>query len=104
MVVPCINAEKEVLTYLPNPNIPELRKKNTQLKRILFADENTFKDYLLVHVILGVTDYQKIKTKEPIIVRKHPESHLFTEFIKLGCTLAGKQGASGTFAELQFFV
>lgn len=71
---------------------------------MLFADENTFKDYLLVHVILGVTDYQKIKTKEPIIVRKHPESHLFTEFIKLGCTLAGKQGASGTFAELQFFV
>ena len=62
MVVPCINAEKEVLTYLPNPNIPELKEKNTKLKRIPFADENTTKDYLPVHVISGVADYQKMKT------------------------------------------
>ena len=52
MVVPCINAEKEVLTYLPNPNIAELKEKNTKLKRVPFADENTTKDYLPVHVIL----------------------------------------------------
>ena len=62
MVVPWINVEKEVLTYLPNPNIPELKKKNTKLKRIPFANENTTKDYLPVHVILGVAVYQKIKT------------------------------------------
>ena len=62
MVVSCINSEKEVLTYLPNPNIPELKEKNTKLERIPFADENTTKDYLPVHVISGVADYQKMKT------------------------------------------
>ena len=70
MVVSCINAEKEVVTYLPNPNIPELKEKNTKLKRIPFADENTTKDHLPVHVILGVADYQTIKTSEPIVFGK----------------------------------
>ena len=55
-----------------------------------FADENRTKDYLPVHVILRVADYQKIKTPEPIIFGKHPEIHSFAEFTKLGWTLAGK--------------
>ena len=104
MAVPCINAEKEVLMYLPNPNIPELKEKNTKLKRIPFADENTTKDYLPVHVILGVADYYKIKTLEPIVFGKHPSIDPFSEFTKLDWTLAGKQGVSGTFVEKQFFV
>ena len=62
MVIPCINAEKEVLTYLPNLNIPELKEKNTKLKRLPSADENTTKDYLPAHVILRVADYLKTKT------------------------------------------
>ena len=104
MVVSCINAEKEVVTYLPNPNIPELKEKNTKLKRIPFADENTTKDHLPVHVILGGADYQTIKTSEPIVFGKHPETNPFAEFTKLGWTLVGKQGVSGTIAEKQFFV
>ena len=72
MVVPCINAEKEVLTYLPNPNIPELKEKNSKLKRKPFADNYTTKDYLPVHAILGVADFKKIQTSEPIF-GKHPE-------------------------------
>ena len=72
MVVPCINAEKEVLMYLPNLNIPELKGKNTEVKRIPFADENTTKDYLPVHAIFGVADHRKIKTSEPIVFGKHP--------------------------------
>ena len=104
VVVPCISAEKEVLTYLPNPNIPELKQKNTKVKRTPFADENTTKDYLPVHVILGVADYQKKKTSEPIVFGKHPETDSFAEFTKLGWTLVGKQGVSGMFAEKQFFV
>ena len=58
--------------YLPNPNIPELKEKNTEVKRIPFADENTTKDYLPVHAILGVADHRKIKTSEPIVFGKHP--------------------------------
>ena len=77
MVVPCINAEKEVLTYLPNPNIPELKKKNTKLERIPFADEKNTKEHLPVRVILGVADYQKIKTSESIAYGKHPETEPF---------------------------
>ena len=104
MVLPWINTEKEVLTYLPNANIPKLKEKNTKLKRIPFADEKTAKNYLPVHVILGVAEYQKIKTSEPIVFGKHPETDLFAEFTKLGWTLVGKQGVSGTFAEEKFFV
>ena len=64
-----------MLTY--PPNISELKGKNTKLKRIPFAHENTTKDYLPVHVILGVADYQKIKTSEPIAFGKHPETDPF---------------------------
>ena len=71
MVVPCINAEKEVLMYLPNPYIPELKEKNSKLKSTPFADNYTTKDYLPVHAILGVADYKKIQTSEPIF-GKHP--------------------------------
>ena len=84
MVVPCTNAEKEVLTYLPNPNIPEWKEKNTKLKERPLADENTAKDYLPVHVILGEADYQKIKMSETIVFGKHPEKDPFAEFTKLG--------------------
>ena len=104
MVIPCINAENEVLAYLLNPNIPELKEKNTKQKRIPFPDENTTKNYLPVHVMLGVADYQKIKTSEPIVFGKHPETDPLAEFTKLHWTFVGKQGVSGTFAEKQYFV
>ena len=100
MAVPCINTKM----YLPNPNITVLKEKNTTPKRIPFADENTTKDYLPVHVILGVADYQRIKMLEPIFFGKHPSTDPFSDFTKLDWTLASKQGVSGTFVEKQFFV
>ena len=104
ITVPCIDAEIEVLTYLPNPNIPGVKGVNSNLKIIQFADENVTKYCLPFHVILGVADYQKIKTSEPSIFGKHPGRDPFAEFTKLGWTLAGKQCVSGTFSGKQFFV
>ena len=34
----CINAEKPVLTHLPNPRIAELKKANHQIKRLNFSE------------------------------------------------------------------
>ena len=34
-----INAEKPVLTYLPNPRISELKQKNHRLRQLVFSEE-----------------------------------------------------------------
>ncbi|KAK3727096.1 hypothetical protein QZH41_006021 [Actinostola sp. cb2023] len=43
----CINAEKPVLTHLPNPRIPELKQKYSKLRRLAFSDEDATQDKLL---------------------------------------------------------
>ena len=60
-----INADKLVLTHLPNPRIPELKTKYPRLKRQAFSDETASQGKLPVHIILGAVDLQRIKTTEP---------------------------------------
>ena len=55
--VECINAEKHVLTYLPNPNIKALKKQCGRFRRLTFSEEVTRSDTLPVHIILGTADY-----------------------------------------------
>ena len=51
-----LNAEKPVLTHLPNPRISELKKANYCIKRLHFSEEMVMEDNLQVHVILGAAD------------------------------------------------
>ena len=39
MELQCINVEKPILTYLPTPRIPELKLRNSHIRRPLFSDE-----------------------------------------------------------------
>ena len=50
--VECINAEKDVLTHLPNPNIKALKKQCGTFRRLTFTEEATRSDIMPVHVIL----------------------------------------------------
>ena len=89
----CINAEKPVLTYLPNPRISELKKANHRIRRLNFSDEAVTEDNL-----------QRIKTTEPAVLGKNPDTDPGAEFTKLGWTITGKSMLSGTETEKSFFL
>ena len=100
----CINAEKPVLTHLPNPRIAELKKANHPIKRLNFSEEVVTHPNLPVHVILGAADIQRIKTTEPAILGKNPNTDPGAEFTMLGWTITGKSMLSGTETEKSFFL
>ena len=52
----CINGEKDILTYLPNPNLKALKKKCSHLSHLHFGDKDTGEGKLPVHIILGAAD------------------------------------------------
>ena len=64
-VVDCINAEKDVLTSLPNPRIKDLKRKYPRLRKLQLSDEDEMADQLPVHIIVGAADYQRIRSTEP---------------------------------------
>ena len=39
--IDCINADKDVLTYLPNPNIAAVKAQQPRFRRLSFCDEAT---------------------------------------------------------------
>ena len=55
--------EKKVLFELPNPKYRELQNTYVHLKD-LQVDDHDPKCELLVHVILAISDYSKIKTQK----------------------------------------
>ena len=87
--VDCINAEKNILTHLSNPNIKELRRKYKRFGCLKFSDEHTTEQELPVHIIMGVADYQRVKTTEPPMLGPNPDKDPGAEFTMLGWTLAG---------------
>ena len=98
------NSYFSVLTYLPNPRISELKKANHRIRRLNFSEEAVTEDNLPVHVILGAADIQRIKTTEPAVLSKNPDTDPGAEFTKLGWTITGKLMLSGTETEKSFFL
>ena len=101
--IECINAEKEILTFLPNPNIRSVKDKIPRLRRIDFSDEETSSKNVPIHVILGVGDYQRIRTSEPIIFGNKLDTDPVAEYTKLGWTLFGGKNCAETTDE-QFLI
>ena len=95
---------KSVLTHLPNPKIAELKKANHRIKRLNFSEEAVTEPNLLVHVILGAADIQRIKTTEPAALGKNPDTDPGAEFTMLGWTITGKSMVPGTETEKGFFL
>ena len=103
--VECINAEKDVLTHLPNPNIKALKKQCGRFRRLTFTEEATRSDTMPVHVILGAADYQRIRTTEPLILGVDPDKDPGAEFTMLGWTVYGSRPVTeGVTAEKQFLL
>ena len=85
----CTNAEKNILTYLPNQRIKDLKRKYPRISRLQFSDEDTIADELPIHIVLGVGDYQRIKTTEPPILGEDPTKDPGAELTKFGWVLSG---------------
>ena len=99
----CINGEKEVLTFLPNPRIRALKKRYGRFRCLNFSDKNVKEDKLPIHIILGASDFQRIRTMEPLVLGPNPNSDPGAEFTMLGWTLTGKTVGNGAEAEKGLF-
>ena len=73
MELKCINGEKDVLTYLTNPCISELKRKYWKLQRLQFSDEEEKGSSLPVHIILGAADFQRIKNSRACSTWSRPK-------------------------------
>ena len=88
--IECINAEKGILTCLPNPRIAELKERNLSLRELNLFEEETTCESMPVHLILGVSDYQRIRTSgNNIILGTDPDTDPGAEFTMLGWTMFG---------------
>ena len=74
MKLQCVNAEKPVLTYLPNLRISELKQRNHRIRRLIFSEEQATADKLPVHMILGAVDIQRGKSIESPILGLNPDT------------------------------
>ena len=99
-----INWEKDVLTFLANPNVSKIKEKHWRLPRLQFSDEETTESMLPVHVLLGAADYQRIKTTEPAVLGQDADKDPGAEFMMLGWTFSGMATEKNTQTEKIFFV
>ena len=91
MTMECINIERDIITQLPNPEIAELKKKQPQLRRIRFSEEDS-KDskakLLPVQILLGVSDYNRIRIQSAPVIGRYPD-YPVAEQTKMGWILSG---------------
>ena len=104
MNIECINAEKDILTYLPSADIKQAKKKDGRLRRLQFTDDNNANGLQPIHITMGAAYYQRIKTTEPPILGKNPDKDPGAELTMLGWTLTGRMVTSHTETEKEFFV
>ena len=102
--VKCINAEKDVLTYLPNPKVGKLKQGFARLRRLPFSEEETKGEMMPANIILGAADYQRIRTTGPPVLGNNPDKDPEAEFTKLGWTMYGQHAGSECQVEKQFFL
>ena len=101
--VNCINAEKGVLTYLPNPRIKDLKQRFFRLRRLEINDEEAVEQQLPVHIILGAADYQRIRSTEQPVLGSNPDTDPGATFTMLGWMLFGRQMTHSQSPEQGFF-
>ncbi|XP_065673915.1 uncharacterized protein LOC136090867 [Hydra vulgaris] len=102
--VECANAEKETLTFLPNPMIKDVKKHFAKLRRLKFSDDEGSDELQPVHIILGAADYQRIKTTEPVVLGKNPDKDPGAELTMLGWTLSGRRTQFSSGIERSFLL
>eukprot|EP00794_Sanderia_malayensis_P001857 gene1857-2095_t len=103
MELTCINGEKEILTVLPNPRSKALKKKYDRFRCLSFSDEGAMEDMLPVHLILGTSDFQRIRVTEPLVLGPNPDRDPGAEITMLGWTLSEKTVSGEVGTEKGFF-
>ena len=103
MDLSCINGEMEVLTFLPNPRIRARKKRYGRFRCLNFGGENVKEDKLPIYIILSSSDFQRIRTTEPLVLGPNHNSDPGAEFTMLGWTLTGKTVGNGSEAEKGLF-
>ena len=101
--VDCINAEKDVLTHVPNPEITKIKNQNPRIRRLRFQEEGETQDLLPAHIMLGVSDYQQVRTNESQELGLKTNDDSVAEFRKLGRTLCERIARKAQL-DKQFFV
>ena len=84
--------QKEVLLELPNPKYRELQNTYIHLKDLQINDHDP-KGELPVYVILGISDYTKIKTQEQLTVGLPGE--IIAEWTKFGWVITSPGQETG---------
>ena len=84
--------DKSVLLTVPNSNYEELIHKYSHL-HVVVMDDNDKKSELPIHVILGVSEYSRIKTEKKAKIGQPSEP--IAEHTTLGWTMmsSGKESA-----------
>ena len=85
--IDCINAENDVLTHVPNPKITKIKNQNPRIRPLRFQEEGETQDLLPAHIMLGVSDYQQVRTNELQELGLKTNNDSVAEFRKLGRTL-----------------
>ena len=88
MTIECINIERDVITQLPNPEIAKLKKQQPKLKRIKFSEEDSKDKMLPVHILLGLSDYNRIRIQSAPVIGRYPD-YPVAEQTKMGWILSG---------------
>ena len=101
--VDCINTENNVLTHVQNPKITKIKNQNPRIRGLCFLEERETQDLLFIHIMLGIADYQRIRTNEPLVLGMNTNMDPVAEFTKLGWTLCGGVTRKIQF-EKQYFV
>ena len=83
--------DRDVIMTIPNPQYQDVLKKYSHLKGVKIIDEDT-KKKLPVQIILGASDYSRIKTSTGTLIGNPGEP--IAEYTRLGWTLMspGKVG------------
>ena len=87
MNIECIRLDKNVITHLPNTCINKVKKQQPWLQKLKFTEEASKEQYLPVHILLGVQDYQRIRTSKPPVLGTKSQSDPVAEYTKLGWIL-----------------
>ena len=60
----CINMEKDILIYMSNRKISDIRRRYGRLKRLQFFDLDDESEMQPMHIIMGAADHQRINKTE----------------------------------------
>ena len=89
---------------LTQPDDQGCKEAVAKIRRLKFSDDEGSDELQPVHMILGAADYQRIKTREPVVLGKNPDKDPGAELTMLGWTLCGRRTQLSSGIEKSFLL